>query len=246
MNCAQVERDHIIELYLANRLAEDVRLEWEEHYFHCEPCFEQLQAMNAVRVAVLEAGPPPPIERRRSVWIWGVAALAAAAALLLAVVIPRRPPRVEVARRQPAGESISMSAQLDPPPYSAPVLRGAADAAARDFRAAMQNYSAGDYRASADALRAVVSEYPDSADALYFLGICEILAGDYENGVPRLQRIAQAGDATPYREEAEYYLALVEVKQNRKADALAQLQQVIDLHRDYEQKARELLARIRK
>lgn len=242
MNCPEVELEHIVEQYLAGQLREPEREQWELHYFECDRCFAALQAMLAVQSALRAAGPAMIPVRRRPVWAWPAMGLAAAAALFAAVLFTR--PSHEAARNVPpavAHEGILTLARVEPPPYAASTLRGPGDSAASDFRAAMENYPAGDYHATAAALRQVLQRHPDSADARYFLGICELLDGKAQAAVPELRSIAAAG--SPYAEEAHYFLAQAYLRLGQVPDALAELKRV---EGEYAPKARRLIQQIEK
>ena len=55
MDCARVAREEALEGYLLGRLNEEDREAFEEHYFECAGCFDELRALQAVR-AELENG----------------------------------------------------------------------------------------------------------------------------------------------------------------------------------------------
>src|SRR5438477_11825042 len=52
MNCTEIERDDIIEQYVAGALTDTQREELEEHYFGCEECFLKLQTCRMAQSAV--------------------------------------------------------------------------------------------------------------------------------------------------------------------------------------------------
>src|SRR6266480_2561572 len=56
MNCIEIERDDIIERYLAGALTDAQRDELEEHYFGCEECFLKLQTCRMAQSAVRRDG----------------------------------------------------------------------------------------------------------------------------------------------------------------------------------------------
>src|SRR6266700_1775619 len=93
LNCVRVEREEIVERYVAAiSLDEATAAEFEEHYFACPKCFERLQAARAASAAL--SGRPGM--RAWGIRNWWIAGLAAAAAILLAVLWPMHPrPRVD-------------------------------------------------------------------------------------------------------------------------------------------------------
>lgn len=44
MKCDLINRESLISKYLMNELSEDENLKFEEHYFKCEECFNELKA----------------------------------------------------------------------------------------------------------------------------------------------------------------------------------------------------------
>ena len=49
MDCGRVARDEILESYLLSRLSEEDRDAFEQHYFECARCFDELQTLQAIR-----------------------------------------------------------------------------------------------------------------------------------------------------------------------------------------------------
>jgi TolA-binding protein len=245
MNCSDVEQASIIERYLHAQLSDAEREAWESHYFECDRCFAALEALTAVRDAVRIAGPPPVPVRQPRHWAWpvfGLAATAAAAALLLFIVPGMREKKAApIQAASPAAPPVVV-ASLEPPRYVAQTFRGASDVAGRKFRDAMQGYGRGDYAATADALRAVLAQYPDSIEARHFLGICLLMQGQAEASIGELRRVADVGDRSPYQEEAVYYLAQALARTNRFAEARTDATRVIEMHGDYAARAQSLLS----
>ena len=50
MTCKQIESDGVIEQYVANKLTNAARKQFEIHYFECDLCFQTLEAYQAVGV----------------------------------------------------------------------------------------------------------------------------------------------------------------------------------------------------
>ena len=94
-------REEILERYLAGSLSDEDRDAFEEHYFGCARCFEELQALKAIRdelpraVADFEANPT------RGFPGWApAAALAAAIVLAVGAVLWMRPVPLESPKRR--------------------------------------------------------------------------------------------------------------------------------------------------
>src|SRR5207253_2619172 len=79
LDCAAVEEQDLIPLYVAGRLEPQQAEAFERHYFGCERCWEDLQTATAVK-----AGGGRTVNRR-SALLW---AYAAAATIAIAFLIP--------------------------------------------------------------------------------------------------------------------------------------------------------------
>jgi TolA-binding protein len=204
VNCEEVEKKDILGAYIAGKLPEAERDQFEEHFFGCERCLEQVEAGRLARRA-LEA---KPVSRGAGRY-WWVGALAAAAAVLLGVwiwkgAVPQAPPRPVIAvAEKPARPNYELLARFDPPAYRPSTLRGA-ERVARTFRDGMKLYTNGDFAGAAAGLRAIAAG-GENPEALYYLGISELLSGERESGIADLRKTIAAGD-TPYRPEARFYL----------------------------------------
>jgi hypothetical protein len=87
MDCARVAREDILEGYLLGKLSEENRDAFESHYFECADCFDDLQAVWAVRDELVRVRTEPDLGRRR-VFQWAaVAAFGMAALITVAPVL---------------------------------------------------------------------------------------------------------------------------------------------------------------
>jgi anti-sigma factor RsiW len=201
-------------------------------------------------------------------WIWKWALVPAFAVLVIASVIvwPRvfRSPPVEApATLKPGGQTAGGQApsgqapsgqgspavtttlaelgRFEPPPFNSGSLRGTQDASAARFREGMTQYARGNYRAAIAGLRAAARLDPEAAHATFFLGICHVINGEYDDGVRALRQTIQLGDS-PFLEEAHFYLAKAFLQQNDAGSARHELLRTIALKGPLEQQARRLLA----
>jgi hypothetical protein len=256
MTCEKFDTTGTYEGYLAGKLSEPERDAFEQHYFACDRCFEALRLLRATRDALRAGGaqapPAKPVPfpgfRRRGVW----AAVGLAAAILAGVVVmptirhsPPAPPRTaRVSAPAPLPPDIQLLARMDPPAYDPQTLRGAESASASRFHDAMAPYAAGDFSTAKDALRKVLDADPSSLDARYFLGICHLLTGGLEPGIAELRQVIDAGSASPYVEEAHFYLAKAYLKQGKVREARERLEKVAAQTGDLSQPASEILNRL--
>jgi TolA-binding protein len=266
MNCQEVEDRDIAELYLLDRLTEPERDEFEKHYFECESCFSQLQAGLMVQAELQRQ----PLARSqtgdallRRMWAW-IPALAAAA-LLFAVGIwwisaranrpsqqassapARRSPEVAAQSQPPlrAASSLEELARVEPPPYSAVMLRGAEDEAQESFRTAMQYYVKGEYAHAIPGLRAAVKVSPRTARFNFYLGACYLLIDQTDSAIEFFRNTLSLSDPT-YSESAHFYLAKAYLKKKDVPHAEDELRTTMQLRGSKEAEAGEILRQLRK
>jgi len=249
MNCETVERDNIIERYLAGTLPPELRDEWEQHYFACDACMEKLETWQAIERPLrgmereIRA---EPVRRpsRKVVWLpIGIAAAVVAAVLgaRLAPTSKSVPPPVATTERPRA--SIAELAQVTPPAYRMPVERGIQTESERQFHAAMRKYTAGDYAGAIPGLRTAIEADRSNDAARFFLGACELLSGDNAAATEDLKAVA--GGSSPFAEEARWNLSQAYLKANRREDALAELAKIAAAGGDFERQAVEQMTRIK-
>jgi len=265
MNCKEAEERDILEGYLLDRLSEAERDEFELHYFECESCFSKLQSGLMVQ-AELERQPlarsqaTGPLPRR--MWAWTPAFVTVA--LLFAIGIwwysARKQPSQQVsslpttaspettAQSQPpsfAGPSLEELARVEPPPYSAMVLRGGEDETQQIFREAMQYYVKGDYTHAIPGLRAAVQASPRNARFNFYLGACYLLTDQTDLGIESFRETISLGDPA-YSELAHFYLAKAYLRKKETIAAEDELQRIVRLHGSMEAEAAEILHQLRK
>jgi hypothetical protein len=246
MTCDAVERDNIIEQYIAGRLDSDMKEQWEQHYFGCERCAGQLETIMAIqqplRSMAEEIRQEMPRPRLNVRWIWAGAAIAATLLVAVALSYSRRPAAPVAGTMASQHPQLAELARLDAPAYSAPVLRGAESAAESQFREAMKAYSQHEYRQAIPGLQATLHLDPGADAARFFLGACYLLSGDAQAGTRELQTVS-AG-RSPFAEEAAFYQAKGYLLQGDKTTALQILHRVADSRGEFSTPARELIAQI--
>jgi TolA-binding protein len=266
MNCREVEEQDISERYLLDRLSELEREEFEKHYFECASCFSQVQTGLALQ-AELRHQPLMPAQARgaslRSMWAWTPAFVASV--LLLVVGIwwysshnrqPSQqaslpPPKasseapVQSQPSSPAAPSFEELARVEPPPYSAAVLRGAENEGQEAFRKAMQFYLKGDYAHAIPGVRAAAKTSPETASFNFYLGACHLLVGQTDPAIVSFRKTVSLGDSA-YSESAHFYLAKAYLRKKEVTSAEDELQKTVRLHGSLEAEAREIIRQLRK
>jgi TolA-binding protein len=229
MTCKQIESDGVIEQYVANKLPNAARKQFEIHYFECDRCFQTLEAYQAAAQALKR----PPRSRR---WIWTAAAAAALIIISLRFIPHKAAPKIEPAP--------VLMVQVDPPPFIVPALRSVPDSATRQFYSAMQPYQRKDYPAAIASLNKFLDGSPKdvrpSIDAEFFLGACYLLTNQVDNASTTLAPVLAAD--SPYLEEAHFLMADAWLKKGEPDHARAELEKVIAMGGDLKTRAQALLA----
>jgi hypothetical protein len=201
MDCERANRENAAERYLAGTLDVKTKVEWEEHYFACNNCAEQMELIQQITPALRQMAPQIRREMRPTApgrrWFW-IAIPVAAMALIFAFAdfVPKTKP-TPVA---PKTDDFSLLAKLDPPAYNAPTLRGLDTPAERKFRDAMTAYQSQDWSRAIDGLKTALDLDPTAAGPRFFLGASYLLAGEAQAALEPLQRVA-SGDS-PFRRKS--------------------------------------------
>jgi tetratricopeptide (TPR) repeat protein len=268
MDCDRASREEIFENYLTDRLSEEDRAAFEEHYFGCPRCFDELQTLQAIREE-LRDGAEFEDNAGRTVPRWAQAAGLAAAVVLAAGTMlwmrpsvpsgvqnetaapvqsqaesPRRPPPQESERAVPE-PSLEQLARIQPPPYQPIRLRGVPDEATARFQKGMERYRKADYAGAVAELRGAAELDPEASHIRFFLGICHLMVSEDDAGIERLQATIGLGDS-PYLEEAHLYLAKAFLRRKDFGAAEAQLKALIQLRGSKSAEAGRLLTQIQK
>jgi len=92
MDCGIVVRNEVAEKYLRGELSPAEQDAYEQHFFECEHCFEELQSLQAIQGVLREAPPGMPATLTKPVWKpwWGWVLAGAVAASLVAAVLLRQ------------------------------------------------------------------------------------------------------------------------------------------------------------
>ena len=268
MDCTLPVREEILERYLAGNLGEEACETFEEHYFGCARCFDELQTLQAIRDELTRSSAEVEPGRRRTALVWVPAAVAAA--LILAVggatwlrevrpvvseTIRSGPPPAPTSATvpQPAAPaappaapvpSLEQLARFEPPAYQPSTLRGVPDEATARFLRGMTAYRKADYNEAVADLRLAADADPDAPHIRFFLGITHLMLGQRDLGIDRLRGTIALGDS-PYLEDAHFYLAKALLARNDLAGAESELNKVIQLQGQGSDQARHLLSQVR-
>ena len=242
-------------------LPDEVRVRVEAHLRGCDACRALAADADSLEPGIPEGADArvfariqPP--RRNAPWVsWLLAAsvllaCGVAAAWWLrpssgrtAAVPPATPPAgpgpttpAPVAMQAPLW---SISAATVRVPLSAlGASRGvdAGGARTRVLMAALAPYEKADFDAAIERLEAFVREYPDAADASFYLGVSYLMADRPADAVAPLSR-ARDARAERDRREVDWYLAAAEQRTGRTAEAAARVDRLCRTPGAYQQSA---------
>lgn len=261
MNCDQIMTGEIAEKYLLGALSEADQEAFEQHYFVCPRCFEELQTYRALQLELKRAVPAIRAEPAATRIGWKWAWVAAAAAVVLAVgvgvwfrqpaTVPPSPPGhvVQAPKVQTPTEpplpTLQELAQVQPPPYVPASLRGPEDEARRQFRQAMRHYMKGEFQAAIHGLRSAYELNPQLPDVTFFLGVCYLLTEQKDSAIDLLRQTIGLGES-PYLEEAHFYLSKAYLRKGDVPAATKELKATIQLQGSMQSEARNLLHALEK
>jgi tetratricopeptide (TPR) repeat protein len=258
MDCAKVVREEIAERYLMDGLSDEDRIAFEEHYFECARCFEELAALQAIQAELRRPGAEHEPSARHSLLRWAPAAgLAAALVIALGVVVWMREPAIteqpspnrktETLPKPPQPgrvvtpePSLEQLARVDPAQYEPPTLRDVPDEATARFLRGMEHYRKADYANALEDLRGAAQSDPDAAHIQFFLGVTHLMLGQDDAAIQRLRAAVALGD-TPFLEDAHFYLAKALLRQKNVNAAQTELKTVVTLNGIRSQEAQQLL-----
>jgi tetratricopeptide (TPR) repeat protein len=267
MDCQEIRERHIADEYLAGRLRPDEAEAYEEHYFACDACLEDLrfrqtlsqqleargeevfareiaaearaaeEAPDRERVGVEPAGAPRARHPSLAIPAWVFARKSWVAATAAAAALFVAAMLVGQ-RMDRETERAGLWHPL-PYPYVASALRG--DEGDSVFRQGMALYQTGRYADAAQVLEQHVAAAADDDQALFYLGVSYLLADDARKAVgPLVEAHRLRPDARLYR----WYLALAELKSGELDRAADRVRALAMEEGEFDSEARELLRRI--
>ena len=246
ITCEQTTTSDLAARYVAGQLDPQERNSFEEHYFDCARCFDEVQLQLSLQSAMKSA----PVELRnpaakKHVKTWVAWSAVAATVVVMASIgfwrlrIPSRAPQPVAAVAPAQPDPLELLARVEPPPYQTPALRGASPEP--HFRSGMDQYRQANYAAAIDELS---QADPRSPDVQFFLGVSYLLRNDADAAVSHLRATIALGDSLDV-EPAHFYLAKAFVKRKDTASAMKELEAAVAIHGDYEKRSQELLDHLR-
>jgi tetratricopeptide (TPR) repeat protein len=262
MNCTEIADQEVLERYLLRQLSEAEQDAFEQHYFECNSCFEQLQIARAIqekdgiREASEPAGFSPGSLRLRGNWINSMAVIGLLAGIVFAAWRYHARDNQPVAQVSPgqsgnvasselpatgpvASPLIAELARIDPPPFFPIVLRGSESQASERFQDAMREYVRRDYASAIPGLRRVAQMDPQAANANFYLGACYLLINQTDLAIPAFEKTISLHEPN-YAGQAHFYLAKAYIRKHDLRAAESELEKTVRLHSDREEEAMKL------
>ncbi len=239
MNCDDVRAENLVERYVLGELDDEQQNAFEEHFFSCPDCLEELQLVQAVKSEVSEGMPESSVgaagpDRPR----WFVPATLAASLAAIGVILWALVP----GQSDDRNTLLALSA-FSPPTYTEAKLRDSLDEAQQQFRSTMSAYNDGDWQTAAEGLEAASLLDPAAANISFFLGISQLLSDQTANGIETLNQTIALGE-TVYLQEARFYTAKAYLRQADKAAAVRELELVAAMEGRLAGDARTLIQKL--
>lgn len=240
LNCEWVVRRELAERYLLGQLGDAERLAYEQHFFECSRCADEVEGLQALQEVLSEAAPVGPRAAsgsgRTRRWLATAALLAASIAGVVLLVRPD-PASHRTAQSAdepaPAGDATPAAAR----PGRAPVVPSSPATAASPIDDGSQPPAGRDVPAELTArLKRLASVSPpsysprvlrgpvDEATAAFRNGMRAYVDGNYAAAVDELKRAARLD---PGRPDIAFYLGASQLMVGDTAAAASELQRVI-------------------
>jgi tetratricopeptide (TPR) repeat protein len=257
MDCETIRDRHIADEYRAGRLSPEEAEAYEEHYFSCDRCFEDLRFRDEVARRLREEGESlfvdeiaaervpcraewmerPVRTAGRSWWFlplrpaWAAGLLAVVALVIVVFITGRVDDR---------GADLAARWTPSAHPYVASELRAGAEG--EPFRRGMELYQAARYREAAEWLERALQLTPSDAEIHFYLGVTHLMAGDSRKAIGSLET---ATDLAPSSALFRWYLAQARLQAGDIVSAEQALERVVEMAGDSVPEARTLLQQIR-
>ena len=162
----------------------------------------------------------------------------AAATILLAIIL-----------LIPSSKQYSDLAILEKAPYISFRLKGPVELTNTQeiFDDAMRLYVQDNYREAIPKLLDFSEREPDSASGYFYLGVCLLITNETERGIEKLEisaKLCQEQEFLILEERCYWYLGNAYLKINNVEESLIFFRKTIKLELNFEQDAREQIARI--
>lgn len=253
MKCDKRDREQAIDDYLSGSLSAKETEAFEEHFFNCDECFQDLKLREEIVDIIKEEGEivfakylrkhrfkdtsnlrslvqklPVFSHRRQSQRIYASLAAVAVAALVLILANPF------------ASNDITDLYQIKPFPYIKPYTLGDVEEGKRTFFEAMDYYNLQQYESACEKLEEALRLNPQLKDGRFYLGVAYLFRNKLDNAIANLIR---AVENNPNSEKVHWYLGHAYLKKGENVSAKKEFQTVTGFGGErYSRKAEALLS----
>lgn len=231
MTMACSEFKSLIDDYLKEQIPEDRRETFEEHYFTCDSCFNELklhERLFSKEIPIILKGTKP-------FRIWGFRPLFVLTSLFIVVVSS-----FLVINNYKQAKYLYEISVVEPPSYTRTETRDTPHD--RTITRAMAFYNKQEYEKALELLDAAPDENPQ---VTFFKGICHLELNQLKPAVGCFDSIIREMNPS-YYDEAVFYKGIALLRLNEKKDALEQFQNLASMFSPYSQRAKEIITKIEK
>lgn len=219
----------LIDDYLKEQIHENKRETFEEHYFTCDACFNELK----LHERLLSKEIPIILEGTKPFRIWGFSPLPVLTLLLIVIVSSFLV--IDNYKQVKYLYEISM---VEPPTYARTETRDTPQN--QTITRAMVFYNKQEYEKTLELLDTVTDDNPQ---VTFFQGICHLELNRLKTAAGYFDSIISEMNPS-YYDEAVFYKGIVLLRLNEKKDALEQFRNLASMFSPYSQRAKEIITKI--
>jgi tetratricopeptide (TPR) repeat protein len=229
MTMACSEFTSLIDDYLKEQIPENKRESFEEHYFTCDACFNELKLHERLYSKEI----PIILKSAKPLHIWGFRPLLILTSLFIVVISS-----FLVINNYKQAKYLYEISMVEPPSYARTETRDVSQD--QTITRAMVLYNKQEYGKALELLDTVPDENPQAA---FFKGICYLELNQLKPAVECFNSIIREMNPS-YYDEAVFYKGIALLRLNEKKEALAQFQNLASMFSPYSQQAREIITKI--
>lgn len=217
--------------YLKEQVPGNKQEDFEEHYFTCDACFDELK----LRERLYSKEIPIILKSSKPLRIWGFRPLLILTSLFIVVISS-----FLVINNYKQAKFFYEISMVEPPSYARTETRDTPQD--QTITRAMGFYNKQEYGKSLELLETVPGENPQ---VIFFKGICYLELNRLEPAVGCFDSIIREMNPSYYN-EAVFYKGIALLRLNEKKDALAQFENLASMFSPYSQRAKEIIKKIEK
>jgi tetratricopeptide (TPR) repeat protein len=230
-----------IQAYLSGALSQAELFRLENHLLDCPLCEDAVEGFALIQVPKILEEDAPVVRRLPWLRIAAGFLILLSASLFTWNILKNQAPGNEqlyAANFESYASEVNLQIRSLQPGEMAPV-----DDTRQAFNRAMEAYNAEDFQVSLVAFDEYLTDRPQDALALFYLGMAYLELDQPALAVGPLRQTREAD--TLYYEEATWYLALAHIKLDNSSQALVELKKLLDLPESrYHKRAKILISKL--